>query len=136
MCALPFAHLASFGFAQIRQAVAAAHEAIAGWQANPSSPEIRARAHVALRNAAEDLVDASLLLAAALNSHSGRNPAGSRWRSPISRATSPPPKTMSAPSQIHVTSGEAMMRTGPGRNYPVSWLYQRSGLPVKTLGAA
>lgn len=25
------------------------------------------------------------------------------------------------------------MRTGPGRQFPASWLYQRSGLPVKVI---
>lgn len=28
---------------------------------------------------------------------------------------------------------EARMRTGPGRNYPISWSYVRPGLPVKVL---
>jgi len=28
---------------------------------------------------------------------------------------------------------KARMRTGPGRNYPASWLYVRPGLPVKVL---
>ena len=25
------------------------------------------------------------------------------------------------------------MRTGPGRNFPISWLYQRAGLPVRVV---
>lgn len=29
--------------------------------------------------------------------------------------------------------GEAMMRTGPGRNFPAEWLYKRRGLPVKVV---
>lgn len=28
---------------------------------------------------------------------------------------------------------KARMRTGPGRNYPATWLYVRAGLPVKVL---
>jgi len=32
-----------------------------------------------------------------------------------------------------ISAGEARMRTGPGRNYPASWLYQRQGLPVQVL---
>lgn len=28
---------------------------------------------------------------------------------------------------------EARMRTGPGRQFPASWVYRRSGLPVKVL---
>lgn len=27
------------------------------------------------------------------------------------------------------------MRTGPGRNYPASWMYRRADLPVKVLAA-
>ena len=30
-------------------------------------------------------------------------------------------------------SGEAMIRTGPGRNYPGTWLYKRRDLPVRVL---
>lgn len=32
-----------------------------------------------------------------------------------------------------LSAGEARMRTGPGRNYPASWLYQREGLPVQVI---
>jgi SH3-like domain-containing protein len=32
-----------------------------------------------------------------------------------------------------ISAGEARMRTGPGRNYPANWLYQRAGLPVKVI---
>ncbi|WP_326524074.1 SH3 domain-containing protein [Sphingomonas sp.] len=37
------------------------------------------------------------------------------------------------PYYASISAGEARMRTGPGRNYPASWLYKRSGLPVKVL---
>jgi SH3-like domain-containing protein len=32
-----------------------------------------------------------------------------------------------------ISAGQARMRTGPGRNYPANWLYQRAGLPVQVL---
>ena len=32
-----------------------------------------------------------------------------------------------------ISAGKARMRTGPGRNYPASWLYQRADLPVKVV---
>ncbi len=32
-----------------------------------------------------------------------------------------------------ISAGKARMRTGPGRNYPASWLYQRPGLPVRVV---
>jgi SH3-like domain-containing protein len=36
-----------------------------------------------------------------------------------------------APYWASISSGQARMRTGPGRQFPASWLYQRPGLPVK-----
>ena len=35
------------------------------------------------------------------------------------------------PYWASIASGEAMIRTGPGRNYPGTWLYQRRDLPVR-----
>ena len=32
-----------------------------------------------------------------------------------------------------ISAGKARMRTGPAKNYPASWLYQRADLPVKVL---
>lgn len=32
-----------------------------------------------------------------------------------------------------ISAGKAYMRTGPGRNYPASWLYRRADLPVKVI---
>lgn len=32
-----------------------------------------------------------------------------------------------------ISAGQANMRTGPGRNYPVSWRYQRADLPIKVV---
>lgn len=32
-----------------------------------------------------------------------------------------------------ISAGQANMRTGPGRNYPVSWSYRRADLPIKVV---
>ena len=32
-----------------------------------------------------------------------------------------------------ISKGEARMRTGPGTNYPASWLYRRRDLPIKVV---
>lgn len=37
------------------------------------------------------------------------------------------------PYWASIASGEAMMRTGPGRNYPATWLYRRADLPIKVV---
>jgi SH3-like domain-containing protein len=37
------------------------------------------------------------------------------------------------PYWASITAGQARMRTGPGRNFPVSWLYQRAQLPVRVI---
>jgi SH3-like domain-containing protein len=37
------------------------------------------------------------------------------------------------PYWASISAGKAMMRTGPGKNYPATWLYQRADLPVKVL---
>ncbi|WP_037502667.1 SH3 domain-containing protein [Sphingomonas jaspsi] len=37
------------------------------------------------------------------------------------------------PYWASIASGEAMTRTGPGRNYPGVWLYKRRDLPVRVL---
>ncbi|MGH6659521.1 MAG: SH3 domain-containing protein [Sphingomicrobium sp.] len=37
------------------------------------------------------------------------------------------------PYWASIASGQAMMRTGPGRNYPGIWLYQRRDLPVRVI---
>ena len=37
------------------------------------------------------------------------------------------------PYWASIASGQAMMRTGPGRNYPGTWLYQRRDLPIRVL---
>ena len=37
------------------------------------------------------------------------------------------------PYWASISAGQAKMRTGPGRQFPASWLYQRSNLPVKVI---
>jgi SH3-like domain-containing protein len=37
------------------------------------------------------------------------------------------------PYWASIASGQAMTRTGPGRNYPGTWLYQRRDLPVRVV---
>lgn len=37
------------------------------------------------------------------------------------------------PYWASISAGEAMMRTGPGRNYPATWLYRRADLPIKVI---
>ena len=37
------------------------------------------------------------------------------------------------PYWASIASGEAMMRSGPGKNYPGVWLYKRRDLPVRVI---
>lgn len=37
------------------------------------------------------------------------------------------------PYFLSIEAGKARMRTGPGRNYPSSWIYQRPGMPVRVV---
>lgn len=37
------------------------------------------------------------------------------------------------PYWASISAGEAMMRTGPGKNYPAIWLYRRADLPIKVV---
>ena len=37
------------------------------------------------------------------------------------------------PYWASIASGKAMMRAGPGRNYPGLWLYQRRDLPIRVV---
>lgn len=37
------------------------------------------------------------------------------------------------PYWASISSGRAMMRTGPGRNFPASWLYVRRDLPIQVV---
>lgn len=37
------------------------------------------------------------------------------------------------PYWASISAGKAMMRTGPARTYPATWLYQRADLPIKVV---
>ena len=37
------------------------------------------------------------------------------------------------PYWASVSAGKAMMRTGPGQNYPATWLYVRADLPIQVI---
>ncbi len=37
------------------------------------------------------------------------------------------------PYYASISAGEARMRTGPGKNYPVSWVYRRADLPIRVV---
>lgn len=47
------------------------------------------------------------------------------------------PSTASADNAVpywtSIVPGKARVRTGPGRNFPATWLYQRAGLPVRVI---
>lgn len=42
-------------------------------------------------------------------------------------------KSRPTPYWASISAGKAMMRTGPGKNYPATWLYLRADLPIKVL---
>ena len=44
-----------------------------------------------------------------------------------------PAQDKKPPYWASIASGEAMMRTGPGRNYPGIWLYKRRDLPIRVI---
>src|SRR5919112_6419844 len=37
------------------------------------------------------------------------------------------------PYWASINAGKAMMRTGPGQNYPATWLYVRADLPIRVV---
>ncbi|QIG80146.1 SH3 domain-containing protein [Stakelama tenebrarum] len=37
------------------------------------------------------------------------------------------------PYYASIAASKARMRTGPGRNYPASWMYQREDLPIRVI---
>jgi SH3-like domain-containing protein len=49
----------------------------------------------------------------------------------LALATTASAQDKKPPYWASIASGEAMMRTGPGRNYPGIWLYKRRDLPVR-----
>ena len=42
-------------------------------------------------------------------------------------------KERKTPYWASISAGKAMMRTGPGKEYPATWLYQRADLPIKVV---
>ena len=46
-------------------------------------------------------------------------------------AALPASAQQATPYWASIASGEANMRTGPGRTYPTTWVYQREDLPVR-----
>ena len=49
-------------------------------------------------------------------------------------AAAPPPEVGHQVSYwASISAGQAKMRSGPGRNFPAIWLYQRAGLPVRVI---
>ena len=51
----------------------------------------------------------------------------------IAVATPAAAQDKAPPYWASIASGQAMMRTGPARNYPGTWLYQRRDLPIRVL---
>jgi SH3-like domain-containing protein len=51
----------------------------------------------------------------------------------LTLATAASAQDKTPPYWASIASGEAMMRTGPGRNYPGVWLYQRRDLPIRVV---
>ena len=42
-------------------------------------------------------------------------------------------KERKTPYWASISASEALMRTGPGKNYPAKWLYRRADLPIKVV---
>ena len=51
----------------------------------------------------------------------------------VASATSALAQEKQPPYWASIASGQAMTHTGPGRNYPNVWLYQRRDLPVRVV---
>ena len=51
----------------------------------------------------------------------------------LTLATTASAQDKKPPYWASIASGEAMMRSGPGRNYPGIWLYKRRDLPVRVV---
>ena len=51
----------------------------------------------------------------------------------LSVATAAGAQDKQPPYWASIASGEAMMRTGPGKNYPGIWLYKRRDLPIRVV---
>ena len=42
-------------------------------------------------------------------------------------------KDRDTPYWASISASEALMRTGPGKNYPAKWLYRRADLPIRVV---
>lgn len=42
-------------------------------------------------------------------------------------------QTRTPPYMASISAGRAMMRTGPGRDYPATWMYVRADLPIRVV---
>ena len=51
----------------------------------------------------------------------------------LTLATAASAQDKTPPYWASIASGEAMMRSGPGRNYPGIWLYKRRDLPIRVV---
>jgi SH3-like domain-containing protein len=51
----------------------------------------------------------------------------------LSLATAQAQPQRQTPYMASIASGRAMMRTGPGQNYPGTWLYVRRDLPIRVV---
>jgi len=51
----------------------------------------------------------------------------------LSLATAQAQPQRETPYMASIASGRAMMRTGPGQNYPGTWLYTRRDLPIRVV---
>lgn len=51
----------------------------------------------------------------------------------LAAATAAWAQTRQPPYYASIGAGEARMRTGPGRNFPISWLYVRAELPLRVV---
>lgn len=69
-----------------------------------------------------------LLSALLLSFAAAANPAPALPRDAVEGLTGLP-----TPRFVSLSSGMANLRTGPGDRYPVTWLYQRKGLPLKVV---
>jgi SH3-like domain-containing protein len=50
------------------------------------------------------------------------------WAAPAQTA-----ETRPVPYWASIAAGDALMRSGPGRNFPATWRYRRADLPVKVV---
>lgn len=51
----------------------------------------------------------------------------------LAPAPSPAQDRLPLPRFASLDSGEANLRAGPGKDYPILWVYQRKGLPVEII---